>query len=108
MAAKEAKNPINAATSVWVMCRTSSIALKQSTFNCKVADKYQGLWIFEIEINNIFMTISCNIQFNEKTPIILKCLGTNGSQFVETLNGEEQEQCKTNVGIFEVDNLLVT
>ena len=48
------------------------------------------------------MTNSYNTQDNKKVPIIFNCLGRAWLQFVQTLNDEENEKCKTSIWLFEV------
>ena len=66
MAVKEAENPVNAARSVQIITRTGSPALKQLSFKWKAVHKYQELWNFEIEVNNIFVADSLNIARQQK------------------------------------------
>ena len=48
------------------------------------------------------MTNSCSMQDNEKVQITLNWLGREEIQFMETLTDEEQEKCKTSMGLFKV------
>ena len=42
-------------------------------------------YVIEIEVKNIFMTSTYNIQESEKMPIIINGLGYGGLRFVQTL-----------------------
>ena len=66
MAVKEAENSSNAARSVQLIPITDSPALKQPTFICKTVKKYQELQSFELQVKNISITNSYNIQDNKK------------------------------------------
>ena len=48
------------------------------------------------------MTKKYNTQDNQKVPVTLNWLGREGLQFMQTLNDEEHEKCKANMGVFEV------
>ena len=48
------------------------------------------------------MNNSYSIQDNNMFPIILNYFGREGLQFMQTLNDEEQEKCKSSMGLFEV------
>ena len=83
-------------------------------------DKYQELWNFKIEVKNIFMTNSYNTQDNERThlystgfaeaithktmkePIYTQLALQRGSTICSNIEWEEQEECKTSKGLFEV------
>ena len=54
--------------------RAGNPALKWSTFDWKVENKYQEMCSFEIEIKNIFLTNSYNMQKSKKVLIILNWL----------------------------------
>ena len=72
MLVKEVKNPVNTTRSVQVMFRTGAQALKQSVFDWELAEgKYRELLNFAVDVNNIFIASSYNIQENETIPIIL-------------------------------------
>ena len=75
MAIREADNLVNNARPVHTGPRSGSLALKQSTSDCKGPNKYQELCTFEKEIKKIFMTINYNTQEIERILIILNCLG---------------------------------
>ena len=79
--------------------RRAGPALGQPTFNWKASNKYKELQNFKIDVNMIFMTNTYNAQENDKVPSILKWLGREGLQFVQTLNDVEQEKCKTSKGL---------
>ena len=51
------------------------------------------------------MTYSYNIQDDKKVPIILKWLGREGLQGMQTLNNEEQEIAKISTGLFDMLSL---
>ena len=76
--------------------------LRQSMSDQKVANKFQEPCNFEIEVKNIFMTNNYNIQENNRVPIILNWLGWEGLRFMQTLDEEEQEKCRTIMGLFKV------
>ena len=71
-------------------------------FNWKVADKYQELYNFEIEVKKIFMTNGHNTQESEKVPKILNGLHWEELWFLQTLNDVEKEKCHTSMGLAEV------
>ena len=75
MAVKEIENPVNATRLVQIMPKTGGPTLKQQTFNCKVANKYQGPQDIKKKVKNIFMTNSINIKEIEKVPIVFNWLG---------------------------------
>ena len=74
-----------------MMPRTGSLALKEPIFDRTVSDKYQGLQMFPKH----FMTNTYNAQENDKVPIILKWPGRERLQFIQMLNYDEQDKCKT-------------
>ena len=43
-----------------------------------------------------------NIQESMKVPIILNLPSREGLRFVETLNDQEKQQCKTGTGLFKI------
>ena len=102
MAVREADNLVNNARSVHAASRSGSPALKHCTFSWKAGDKYLELCKFEIRVKNIFMTNRYNIQESERVLKILNWLGKERLQFVQTLNDEEQEKCRTSTGFLEV------
>ena len=55
-----------------------------------------------MEVKNIFLTSIYNIQESKNVPILIKCLGHEGLRFVQTLNDEEKQKCKTSLGLFKV------
>ena len=56
MAVREAENLVNNAIPMHTLPRSGIPALRQTTFYLKVADKYQDLCSFKIEVMDIFMT----------------------------------------------------
>ena len=48
------------------------------------------------------MTNNYNTQESERVPRILNWPGQKGLRLMQTLNGEQQEKCRTNMGLFEV------
>ena len=42
------------------------------------------------------------MQDNKKVPFVLSWLDREGLQFMQTLNDEDQEKCKTSMGLFKV------
>ena len=57
MAVREADNPVNSARIIHAMPGSDGPALGQPLVDWKMADKYQNLCNFEVEVKNIFMTI---------------------------------------------------
>ena len=96
------RESVNVARSLQIMPKRGGLALKQPTFNWKAENKYHELWNFKIEVKVFLMTNSCNIQYNEKVPIIFIWLGREGLQFMQVLYDEKQERFKTSMGLFEV------
>ena len=72
---------------------------KQPAFDWKVP-----VGNFEIDIRNIFLTNDYNIQDSDKVPIIMIWLGHKGLRLLQTLNGGEQQKCKTSSGLSEILN----
>ena len=68
----------------------------------KTTDKYQDLCSVKTEVKNIFLSNICNIQVSKRAPIILHWLGQEEIRFVQNLNDQEQEKCKTSKGLFKV------
>ena len=104
MAVRETDHQVNKARPIHTMPRSGGPVQRQSTFDWKMANKYQELFNFKIEVNNIFMMNNCSTQEIERVPIILNWLGWEGLRFVQTLNDEEQEKCRTSTGLFKVTN----
>ena len=104
MAIIEANNPISNTRPVHATPRSGGPTQKHLTFEWKLADKYQELCNFKIEVKNIFMTKSYNIKESEMNLIILNCLGWEGLRLVQTLNKEELEGCLASIRLFEVLN----
>ena len=48
------------------------------------------------------MINSYNVHEDNKVPIILNCLISEGLQFIQTPNNDKQDMCKTRLGLFEV------
>ena len=84
--------------------RTNTPTLKQPTFNQKIRAK-SDLMGFKIEVNNIFMTKTYELEESEKVPIIMNWLGCEGLHFLHTTNEEEKEKkCKSSKGLFSILN----
>ena len=66
---QRSRDPVNADRSMQEMPRTGGgPALKQPTFDdCEAVDKNQELYNFEMEVKNIFITNSYNIQDNKRS-----------------------------------------
>ena len=64
------------------MPRSGNPALRQATFDWKVADKYQEVCNFETEVKNIFMTNNHNTQESERVPLILNWLAWEGLRLI--------------------------
>ena len=102
MAIREADNQVNSARPIHTMPNSGHQVLRQPLFHWKAADKHQKQCNFEIEVKNIFMTDDYNILKSKRVPRILKWLGREGLRFMQTLNEEEQERCRTSMGLFKV------
>ena len=57
---------------------------------------------FKIEVRNMFMTNSYNIEESKKVPIILSWLGSDRLRFVQILTDNGYEKCQTNLRLFHV------
>ena len=66
MAVGVADNPDNNARPIHSMPRSGVPVLRQSTFDGKVADKYQDMFKLEMEVNNIFITNIYKTKDNER------------------------------------------
>ena len=64
--------------------------------------RYDELRKFEIEIRNIFMMSSYNIDKDVKVSIVMNWLGHEGLRFIQTLTDNEQEICKMRKDLFEM------
>ena len=74
MAVRKANNPVNNAKSLHTVPRSWGPILKQQTLEWKVADKYQQLYNFKIDVKNTFMTNSYNTQEDKRFLVILNWL----------------------------------
>ena len=92
-------NLVNNAKPINAMPRLGNPALRQPIFDWKVANKYQKLCDFEIEVWNIFMTKKYNVQESEKIPAVLHSLG--GAQVHVNSEWWTRKMCKSK-GLFEV------
>ena len=61
-----------------VMPMISGPRIKHPTFDWKALDKYNELHNFEIEVRDIVLINSCNIQESKMVPIIMIKLGYKG------------------------------
>ena len=57
---------------------------------------------FEIEVKNMFMTNSYNMQENKKIWITLNWLGIEGVQVIQTLTEAEHEKCMTSARLLNM------
>ena len=62
MAVREAETPINKAILIQTALRMGGPTLKQQMFDWKMAHKHHELCNFEIELKNIFLTNTDNVQ----------------------------------------------
>ena len=70
--------PANTKWPVQAMPQTSGPVLKQPMFSWKFPDVCLELWNFKIEVKNIFLINSYNIQEGQKVPVIMNWLGCEG------------------------------
>ena len=71
--------------------RTCGLAPKQPTFNVQATDKYTELINIEMEVNNIFMMKSYDIENCCKVLLVMNWLGCEGLHFIQTPNEEEKK-----------------
>ena len=102
MVVREADNLVKTLRPIHTTSSLGIPALRMPIFYCRATEKYQELCNFETEVNNIFMTNNYNTQEGKRVPIILNWLDWEGLRFMETLNNEEWEKCKTNTGLYDV------
>ena len=55
---------------------------------------------FEMEVNNIFMIGSYDVDDSEKVLMTMKWLGHKGLHSIQTLSEEQKEKCKSEIGLF--------
>ena len=60
----------------------------------RVADKYEELCNFKMEVKKNFMTNNYNTQKSERVHISLNWIGWECLRFMQTLNDKKQENCK--------------
>ena len=71
MVASEMNTLVKNTRQIHVAPRSNGLILHQPTFHWKTKDKHQGLYKFEIEVENIYMTNNQNTQDSDRVPIIL-------------------------------------
>ena len=85
------------------MPRMSGPMLKQLPFDLKAPYRmYNGIHMFEIEVKNIFLTSSYNVQDSTGVPIIMNWLGCERFRLIQTLNNNEKEMCGTSARLLKL------
>ena len=77
MAVREAGSPTENIRTAQLTPRTSGTILKQPTISWKAQDKYNKLHNSEIEVKNIVLTNSYDMQESKKVPIIMNWQAVN-------------------------------
>ena len=79
--------------------KVGSPALRQTSFNWEVTDKYTKWKTFILDVRNLLTTY--NLQEMDKIAMIKNWLGRKGLHYIENLTEREKEKCGTLEGPFD-------